>query len=438
MTSPAGERLRVVAIADSDSYVKWAGTLIDSVPGIDAQLVFVRTPLTVSAAQEQAALAGTALADPVRIAFTDLVEWLTRARADVVVIAGRGPFVRLIMTAIDQLATRPVVVTGLPGISIPAQRAAVMYRRQADLMVVHSQREQRAFTALAAALGVDLEFGLATLPFARNRGAQLEGGTDLVFAAQAIVPRGQAKRQVMADILCDIARAQPDRRVVVKLRSRRDQGEQETHLERAYYTDLLEGAPSNVVFSYEPMQEALATAEGLLTVSSTAAVEAMAMGVPVIALDTFGIKKANLNTVFVGSGVLGNVEDAVARRFRHPAPEWLAQNYFHDESVATWWARVEELVQLRRAGRLPVRPAPRPWGGALHGAWHRKTVLGDEDRSLSGAIALAVGRPVRKAVLTSRRFRKRGGVHTWDDDTSDLTVTPAPYQDPIRSSSAID
>jgi hypothetical protein len=423
-------RLRIVAVADADSFVKWSAALLDSIPSAEGHIALVRTPLTVSRAQEQSALDGTRFgaADVTRLSFPALAAWLAEQRPDAVVLAGRGPFVRLMMHEIDRVHPRPVVVVGLPGISIPAQRAAVTYRREADLFLVHSHREERAFADLAGRLGADVRFGLANLPFASPR-PPVRGGTDLVFAAQAIVPLTTADRLVIADMLRRAAVARPDRRVVVKLRSRA--GENETHHQRESYETLLKDRPANLVFSYAPMRAALASAEGLVTVSSTAAIEAIAAGVPVIALDTFGVSKENLNTVFRGSGLFGAEREVVAREFRHPAPGWLTQNYFHDPDEATWWDDVERLIAQRRRGLLPARVQPARAGGALRLAWDRKSVLGGEDRTVSGLLALAVGMPLRAAILARRRLKGSRGAGSWSDPSTDITVTPALRQEPL-------
>ncbi len=432
MSTDLSSGLRIVAIADADSFVKWSAALIDSAADVDPHLVLVQTPLVVSVAQEHAALAGTGIRPEAvtRLAYDDLAGWLSTDRPDVVVVGGRGPFVRLVMRQIDRVTPRPVIVSGLPGMSIPAQRGAALYRRYADLMVVHSRREQRAFAELTDRLGLDMRLSLATLPFARRTRAA-EGGTDLVFAAQAIVPHEPAERARLAEILRTAALADPTRRVVVKLRSRPELGEAETHFERTELTDLLRDRPDNLVFSHEPMSRALETAEGLVTVSSTAAVEAMAMGVPVIALTTFGVSKTHLNTVFVGSGVQGGADDVIARRFRHPQPGWLADNYFHDPCESTWWTDVERLVEMRRRGVLAPRVVPPARGGALHDAWHRKAVLGSEDRTVLGSVALAVGVPLVRGILGARTMLGRRGAASWSDDGTDITVTPARHQDPI-------
>lgn len=475
--------LRVVAIADADSFVKWSAALLGGVAGdgasIRPHLLVVRTALTASMEQQRVALSRTGLAaeNVTRVAFTETAGWLEGQRPDVVLLAGRGPFVRLMGRVIDRLSQRPVVVTGLPGMAIPAQRGALDYRRHADLMIVHSHREQRAFAELGRVIGVQVPTALATLPFARPRSrlsrldpprvlaeqpvrAGLAGrgttlvaeqparpigdparpeqpravrapATDLVFAAQALVPTGRSERAEIAATLVRAAEADPGRRVVLKLRSR--PGESETHLERDPYLDLLpQRGPQNLVVSYDSMASALSTAAGLVTVSSTAAIEAVSLGVPVIALDSFGVSKSLLNTVFVGSGLLGGRNEVVAGRFRHPHPDWLRDNYFHPPAESTWWQHVEQLVALRRAGALPARRVPAARGGALHEAWHRASVLGRGDRTLTGAAALAVGVPATALLAGMRRHRAPVGGGTWADAATDHTLEPNPFHDSIR------
>ena len=443
-------RLRVVAIGDADSFVKWAAHLIDQVDDISQHLLLVQTPLVVSDAQKDAALAGTRFArhpDSVtRIRFADVADWLAKDVPDVVVLAGRAPFVRLLGREIDRLRRRPVVVSGVPGMSIPALRGALEYRRHCDLMVVHSHREVAAYSRLGRALGVTVPIALASLPFAVRSGSSRGVGspagagsqmglaapteradaTDLVFAAQALVPAEREERRRIAEILRLAAVADPSRRVVVKLRSR--PGEVEAHQERDGYTELLDNAPDNLVFSYAPMSEALATAEGLVTVSSTAAIEALAAGVPVIALAEFGIRPDLLNHVFTGSGLLGGAADVVARRFRHPRPRWADANYLHDPAESDWWSRAQALVAQRRRGMLPARIVPAPRGGALHAAWHRRAVLGAEDGTLSGLVAGLFVTPVIGMLRAAKRRRAR---RMPDAGELDIALGPSPLVEPV-------
>lgn len=401
---------RVVGIADTDSYVKWGAALLGGAPrGWDVSLLVLDTPVSVSAAQLSAAVDGSGL-DPRavrRVSFDELERLLERQPPDAVLLAARGPLVRVLARSAGRLVPRPVIVSGLPGISIPATRRALVFRSQADLFVVHSHREVREFSRVAALNGFDPDIALATLPFA-GRARPAAGGSDLVFAAQAKVPAERAERLRVARLLVDAARARPDRRVVLKLRGAK--GEHQTHAEEHPYPDLLTAvgaAPSNLVTSTAPMSVALDCAEGLVTISSTAAIEAVARGIPVIALDTFGVSEQLINPVFAGSGLFGSADDVVARRFRHPDAAWVRENYLHDARDDDWAARVDALIGRRRAGLLTPRPAPRRAGGRVRDAWERKLVLGRMDRSVAGAAAFVIGMPLRALVRVGQRVRRR-------------------------------
>ena len=422
MTSPctAGSTLRIVALADTDSYVKWAAALLGSArPGADAELLIVKTALVVSPTQQAAALARSGL-DPTRVrrvAYEDLEQTLRALAPDVVLVAARGPVVRVLIALAARLEPRPVIVSGLPGISIPATTAALVHRMQSDLFVLHSTREIAAFGALARQRGVTQRFALAALPFARAGSIQwarppAEVRTDLVFASQAIVPRERADRMRVAQILIDAARANPDRRVVVKERALA--GEHQTHAQKHAYPGLLRKLgplPPNLVVSTESMADALDRAEGLVTVSSTAAIEAVARGIPVIALDTFGVDDSLINTVFVGSGLLGSATDVAQRDFRLPPAEWLGHNYFHDPDEEDWMAEVARLVESRRAGKLPPKPGRVRRGGRVRDVWERRIALGRRDHSIAGALVWAIGVPMRAILRPVLRpyYRRRLG-----------------------------
>ena len=404
--------MRFIAIADSDSYLKWAAAFLGALPSAtERELILVETPVLPSEAQRAAALAVGGV-DPDRLLCLPLHEVLAVLRRDppdAVLVALRGPVAAVLIRLTAELAVRPVIVTGLPGISIPATRKALAFRRQADLFVLHSRREIRGFTRLSRENGWTHRFALATLPFVeQHTGA---GGDDLVFAAQAVVPRAREEREQLLEILLDAARADPSRRVVIKVRA--VAGERQTHDEDASFPELLEEAreagvdiPGNLVVSTAPMSAALDGAQGLLTVSSTAAIEAIARGIPVIALDTFGVSDQLINPVFEGSGLFGDAEAVARRRFRHPDPTWLADNYFHAVESDDVAGQLQALVAARRQGVLPAHEPARRAGGRLRLAWDRKRTFSDADRTVSGAVALAVGTPARATVKAARKVKR--------------------------------
>jgi hypothetical protein len=348
---------QVLAVADTDSYLKWAAaTLAAMPPEWLGTILVIDNPAMPSAAQMVAA---TQL--PVEVSDRRAILHRIRTEApDAVLLACTGPVVAALA---DSQAvrgrSRPVLITGLPGISIPATARAVSLRRGCDLFVLHSHRERAEFAELCRTIAPHLRIGLATLPFLRSTSGPQDGdgrpGTELVFAAQAKVPPDREDREA---ILIGLAGAGS---AVVKLRAA--SGEQQTHREAWPYPDLMADLvehgrieDGSIRFATGPMPEALQSARGFVTVSSTAALEAFAAGVPTLILSDFGVSAEMINIVFEGSGCIGTLADAAAGRFPHPDPAWLAADYFHPASDNDWLDELEQLVAVREARSLPRRP----------------------------------------------------------------------------------
>lgn len=414
---------RFLVVADTDSYVKWGAALASRLPGDwETELALIANPAMPSARQLDSALVGSAFApQEVRtLELDDLERHLASTRPDAVLLSLRGPLVRVVAPIVGRVPHRPVLVSGFPGLTIPAEPKAIVYREQVDLIVLHSHREVREFRANAGRLGVPVEFGLATLPFLPDAPApdlvEPAMGGDLVFAAQAKVPADRDERVRLLGWLADAARRRPSRRVVVKVRARR--GEAQTHAEEFDFAELLADPevrsefggtlPPNLVVEHGPMAEHLSRAAALVTVSSTAVLEAIAAGVPAIVVDEFGVTPKLINTVFEGSGLFGGADDVAAWAARRPAPAWLGDNYFHGREHDDWLAQLDELLARRDAVAMPLRTRRYNLrGGALRRAFERKRMLGHHDRSAAGAMSMVVAVPARWVVRRARRVRRR-------------------------------
>ncbi|MFF0775108.1 DUF6716 putative glycosyltransferase [Nonomuraea wenchangensis] len=361
----------MLAVADSDSYLKWAACLLDDLPGGSSpDLVVVRTPIAPSPEQIAAAVSGRGRPAPPVLSARSVRRLAERTRPDVILVACTGPVVDVLVAGVlDGLRPRPVFVSGLPGISVPATEKAWIYRSGCDLFVVHSEREVAEFGEIAGRLGGGGAVGLARLPFLRA-GAARAGGDRVVFATQAKVPRGREQRERILVALAELARRRPDLDVVVKLRALED--ERQTHRERHHYQRLWRemGEPGRLRFAAGPMHEQLANAAGFVTVSSTAALEAIALGVPSLVLTDFGVSAEMINVVFEGSGLLGTLDDLAAGGFRAASPAWCAANYFHPGERDDWAALLAGLVS---AG--PGRPATSLLDGPEHAAARRRARL---------------------------------------------------------------
>lgn len=403
--------VRVLVLTDTDSYVKWGAALADRFPDDwIVELVVARSTALPSSAQLADALDGTGFAgpQPPLVGLRDLEQRLREQRPDVLVLAARGWTVQAAVSVVENEPSRPVIVTGLPGVGVPVLPYGLGFRRAADVFVVHSRRELREFRHAARRLELPDRFELARLPYLDRvpSGVSRPDGA-LVFAAQALVPASRSDRARLLRGLTEAARARPGREVVVKVRART--GESQTHHEETSYEDLvdeLEDRPSNLVVRSGPMHEHLVGASGFVTVSSTALLEAVAAGVPALAVDDFGVGVEQINLALRGSGLLGSLDDLRAGHFGTPDPAWCEDNYFHHPDEDTWLTAVEALVRRRRATGLPSFPeVPGAWRNGARALLYRHFAFAEGSRR-GGLPALAERRVALGALwLNQRRSR---------------------------------
>lgn len=358
--------VRVLAVSDSDSYLKWTSATLAAMPSDwERDQLVIGTPITPSADQIRAATG----AEVSVVSLSHLIRLLITERPEVLLLGCTGPVVQAILLdpRLRRRRARPVLITGLPGLSIPASARAVEFRAACDLFVVHSHRERADFARLGWALARDLQFVLARLPFLDDQQGLPPAGLvrrDLVFAAQAKVPVERTHREQVLEALAQA----PGRSAVVKLRAA--VGEEQTHREAWPYPVLWEELvqdgrvhAGSVRFSTGPMADALDQAKALVTVSSTAALEAMARDVPVLIVSDFGVSAEMINDVFRGSGCLGTLDDVRAGRSYRPNAEWRRDNYFHPPEDSDWLPALMELLERRATAGLPAR-ALRPVGSS--------------------------------------------------------------------------
>ncbi|MFI6428168.1 DUF6716 putative glycosyltransferase [Promicromonospora sp. NPDC050880] len=399
--------IRVLAVADSDSYLKWACATLDRIgapedEGLARSAVLVRTPIVPTTNQIAAAVAGSSVVRPPVLSLRELKEHVREARPDVVLVAATGPVAEMVARIVVRAdpANRPALVTGLPGMALPATPRGTAWRRWCDAFVVHSRREIAAYRDAFAAHDAAPRVVLGHLPFLERLTAIPSRPTErVVFAAQAKVPNDRDDRVRLLDGLAHLTNEGFE--VIVKLRARK--GERQTHNEAHPYDELWDaeherlGHRSDAVrFVDGPMAEWLQPGTALVTVSSTAALESLALHLPTALVDDFGVDATLLNEPFAGSGCMISLAD-VGKAFHEggPVPDagWLDENYLHAAESELPDA-IAELARLRAAGDLNPLPDVEPWSARRHAKVVAQSVL---PPSVYGAI-LATGRPVKRAL----------------------------------------
>ncbi|MFP3394830.1 DUF6716 putative glycosyltransferase [Brevibacterium sp. SIMBA_078] len=373
------EPIRILSVSDSESYLKWATQLLSSLPDVEGRVFLIDNPILPTDEQIASAVAGTDWEHrevPV-ISRADLAQVIADHSPDIVLGAATGPIVAQVFLTAHTRTDRPALVSGLPGMGLPASGKGMNYRRLMDAFIAHSSAEVAAYTQASARSQVPCEVLLARLPMLRSEGLpQLKNSSPeatppppdsvteatpdtLVFAPQAKVPAERADREAIIAALAEFADRHPDSTAVIKMRSR--PGEFETHHEQHSYFEILDDfrtrrvpGADRIELGYGPLSDFLTDGSTLVTVSSTAALESIDRGIPTLLISDFGFKAELLNEVFEGSGATGTLADVAAGSIGFPDPEWLAENYFHAQDGQL--RRDLGLLATRaQAGQLPNR-----------------------------------------------------------------------------------
>jgi hypothetical protein len=364
---PSGEPWTVHVIADSDTRWKWGAAVAHRLSpepvGVHGHLLEGRaTP-----SEQQLADVGADVDTIRRVGIARLLADLAATDADVVVLACVGGTIQSLLHGLARAwqgrASRPVIVTGYVGVVYERLVDGLLLRAGADVVLANSAADARRFRDVFAAVEVDPDSIVQTaLPFLGGEphdptAAGRDRPFTVTFVAQPTVPATRDERRYALGQAVEHAITHPQRRVIVKLRGR--VGEQTTHLERHHYADLLpaDDVPPNIEIAYGQMSDVLDRTDLCVTVSSTAALEAMHRDIPTAVLTDFGVREALGNQAFLHSGALVPWSALHAGEIPKTDPGWAADNGVREPAPdADVHARLAALVADRAA-----LPALRPW-----------------------------------------------------------------------------
>ncbi|MEU7055343.1 DUF6716 putative glycosyltransferase [Streptomyces sp. NPDC046197] len=438
MPASAMKALRVAVLADSDTRWKWgaltATRMVSAEKGesdirLDGYLLRGRATPTARQLKEVGVRADS-LREVTAVQFlhamdaTDAMDGDATGEEpyDVLVLALVGGGVQAILHGLKRVwqgrSRRPVVVTGYVGVVYEKLADGLLLRHGADLVLANSRQDAERFRAVYEGVGADASAVTeVALPFLG--GAPYTGEHapfTVVFAAQPSVPASRTDRIYLLDRLVRHARLHPRREVLLKLRSK--PGEHTTHIEELPYQKLAQKTdlPPNFRLVYGHMGEVLDRTDLLVTVSSTAALEALHRRIPTVVLTDLGVREVLGNHHFVGSGCLASWDQLDAGHRPAPDEEWVSrQGVAADGSYATAFdaarARIAELLD-RPEGLPPLAPyytaATAP--GYLPGILARHH-LGPDGTPLPGAPAAdKEPGPFRQIVRRAARGAYRHGV----------------------------
>lgn len=336
--------MRLLLLAETDSYLKYGHALSSTLVlhGIESELFLIEGPLKPSCAQV-AQVAGCDVAPPQSLSVRQIVDKAGSGKYDWIFFFATGPVVAYLSLLVRRFGKTAKLASAIPGIALPERSRALQARQLIDLFVVHSHLEKVIFQRVVDRLGLRTCIALNTLPFLHevvrsNRPPEF----DCLFATQPSVPVHHVDRY---QLLLTLGSVYP--RVGIKVRTVRGEGPQ-THHEPYPYENIAAKLGQLGVGDYElvegPMADAVALGESFVTLSSTAALEAIGAGRYVRVVDDFGVSTELINHVFRGSNLLG---PASARPSCEPNPNWMQMNYFHGPEENDLLAALGGLPQKR-------------------------------------------------------------------------------------------
>ncbi|MEK9518999.1 hypothetical protein MIU24_06255 [Streptomyces venezuelae] len=334
MPASTSEAVRTAVLADSDTRWKWGALTARRISPASAEPAGFVLRGRATPTARQLAETGVSTTAPREVTGAEFLRAVRDAEArgegyDVVVLALVGGTVRAVLQGLADLglARRPVVVTGYVGVVYEKLTDGLLLRHGADVVLANSRHDAQRFRAVYEGVGAGADPVVeAALPFLGGAPHTPEAGRDtLVFAAQPSVPATRAERAYVLRRLIEHARLHPGREVLLKLRSK--PGEHTTHLEEYPFQKLVRelDPPANFSLVYGHMGEVLDRTDLLVTVSSTAALEALHRRIPTAILTDLGVREVLGNHHFVGSGLLASFDRLDQGLVPTPDGDWLAR-----------------------------------------------------------------------------------------------------------------
>ncbi len=304
---------------------------------------------------------------------------------------------------------RPLLISAYPGILFRHQLEGMMDRSAIDLLCLNSELDAQLYRNACEALDSSwdnvLVSGLPILWPLQPRQTMPEGAS-IVFFEQPSVPNNPIQRRYLCRQLALLAKAWPDHPVIFKPRT---SGIEATlhrhHGEMARRIAKLKLKQPNLRISYKPSLKLLQKCGCAITVSSTAALEAMAMGVSTRIVTDLGVNETLGNHYFVASGALADFDAIIRDPFtpRH-RESWVHSHGMQPEGDSRF---VEELAQRlqRPAPPWDSEPACLPgWGSR---AWQSYALSKGGERMLASSGALSKQKPSHRSRNLLRRLRQR-------------------------------
>ena len=302
---------------------------------------------------------------------------------------------------------RPILVSAYPGLLFRFALEGMLDRSGADLLCLNSEQDLATYRMGRQAQGLSSDNALVTgLPVLWNAHSSRKQSNppSIVFFEQPSIPVHPLQRRYVCRQLKALAEAWPDHPVIFKPRTSSIESTlHRRHGEMAGVIEAMAETVPNLQVSFKPATRLLRNCGCAITVSSTAALEAMAMGVSTRIVGDLGVTETLGNHFFAESGAVADFAAIRANPFEaiHDT-HWLQQQGWRVDGQDTF---INAIV-TRLEGDLNPLPSDglgsRSWGSP---SWQTYALSHGGRRMLSSGGARSSQRKRHRTRTLLRRIR---------------------------------
>ena len=207
----------------------------------------------------------------------------------------------------------------------------LLSRVNADMVLLNSPYDFEEYLKLGRELKFSTDnaycFGYPQLLNAETKSAE---PSHICFFEQIKFPSESYERVRLVRELIDLAQEFPSESFLIKPRCK--PGERTIHKQFFHIEDILTKEkltlPKNLRITYLNTESILSDCKMSITISSTVAIESIALQIPTVILTDFGVCNENYSSGFVGSGCLFSFSELKSMELEVPVPnkQWVSQH----------------------------------------------------------------------------------------------------------------
>ncbi|MEB3201674.1 MAG: DUF6716 putative glycosyltransferase [Synechococcus sp.] len=294
----------------------------------------------------------------------------------------------LLQSAWAGQASRPVLVSAYPGILFRHQIEGMLDRSGVDLLCLNNPGDAQLYRQACAAMGLasgNAEITGLPILWSLEPRLQVPEAACFVFFEQPSVPDNPIQRKYLCRRLAELARAWPGHAVIFKPRTSKVEATLHRHHgEMASLIEKLSRRIPNLQISYKSSLTLLKQCGCAITVSSTAAMEAMALGVSTRIISDLGVNETLGNHYFVESGALADFDSIIRDPFTIQHDQgWPGRHGHCGDGAQIFLAALgQRLEQPPQAPAVTSKMGPAGWGSQ---AWQAYALAKGGRRMLSSA-----------------------------------------------------